>query len=133
MVSDVRKAGGTPVLVTSLSRRSYNSTGQIVLNLAPQVNSTLAVAARTCAAYIDLNRASTAYLNAIGQDAAWQYNLIPTDRTHLNYQGSIVFGNMVGDLLKKSKVGHEVKEYLKLNQTIVKAIAAGTFILPELT
>ena len=134
MVSDVRTAGGTPILVTFLSRRNYNAaTNQIILNLAPQVAATLAVASQTKSAYIDLNKASTKYLNEIGSTDAWLYNLNPIDQTHLNTAGSIVFGNMVGELIEGSKVGGKVNEYLKHNQTIMRDIEKGAFILPNVT
>lgn len=134
MVSDVRTAGGTPILVTSLSRRNYNTTtNQIILNLAPQVTATLSVASQTKSAYIDLNKASTKYLNEIRSTDAWLYNLNPTDQTHLNAAGSIVFGNMVEELIEGSKVGGKVKEYLKVNQTIIRDIHKGVFILPNVT
>lgn len=133
-VSDVRVAGGTPILVTSLSRRSFStSTGKIALNLAVQVNATLRVAAATKAAYIDLNKASTDYLNAIGQENAWKYNLLPADRTHLNWVGSVVFGNMVGNLIEESSIRKKVEDYIRLDKKIVKALKKGEFIYPETT
>ena len=73
------------------------------------------------------------YLNLIGQASAWQYNLLPADRTHLNYPGSLVFGNLVGSLIVKANVGKGVKKYFELNKTIIKAIDKGTFIFPEVT
>ena len=130
-VSDVRTAGGTPILVTSLSRRNFNSTGQVTLNLAPQVAATLRVAAETGSAYIDLNKASVAYLSAIGLTNAYKYNLKPEDRTHLNYPGSLVFGNIVGSLIEQSQVAKEVRNYIKGDKAILKAVKNGQFIFPE--
>lgn len=133
-VSDVRVAGGTPILVTSLSRRSWStSTGQVALNLAVQVNATLRVAAATGAAFIDLNKYSTAYLNAIGQDNAWTYNLNPTDRTHLNWVGSVVFGNLVGNLIEESSIRKKVEDWIRLDKKVVKALKAGVYIFPDTT
>lgn len=131
MVSDVRAAGGTPILVTSLSRRNFNSTtGKVILDLAPQVNATLAAAKEVRSAYIDLNKYSMAYLNAIGETDALLYDRIPGDNTHLNVGGDFLFGNMVGWLIDGSEVGKDVKEYTCLNQTIIRDIEEGVFILP---
>lgn len=95
-----------------------------------QVASTIKVAAETGSSYIDLNKASTDYLNAIGQASAWEYNLLPADRTHLNYPGSLVFGNLVAKLIVEAEVGKGVKKYFDINKTIIKAIDKGTFIFP---
>jgi lysophospholipase L1-like esterase len=130
MVSDVKTAGGTPVLVTPLSRRNFNSTGFVVKDLAAQVAAVLAVASDIKSAFIDLNQYSMKYLNAIGETDAWLYDRISGDNTHLNVAGDILFGNMVAWLLEGSKVGSEVEGYLKYNETIVEDIEEGKFILP---
>lgn len=131
MVSDVREAGGTPILVTSLSRRNFNTTtGLVIEDLAPQVAATLAAAKAVGSAYIDLNKYSMAYLNAIGQNDSLLYDRIAGDNTHLNVGGDFLFGNMVGWLIEGSKVGKEVEEYICLNRTIIRDIEEGVFILP---
>ncbi|RAL14794.1 putative esterase [Aspergillus homomorphus CBS 101889] len=102
-VTEVRAAGGNPILVTPLSRRGYdNSTGvpRVVENLAAQRAATIAAARATGATFIDLNEASTRYLNSIGPADAWTYNLNPEDQTHLNAQGSVVFGGLVALLIE---------------------------------
>lgn len=129
MTQAVTTAGGTPILITSLSRRKYTSTGFISPDLADVVNATLAVAAELDVAYIDLNKASMAYLNAVGPVDGVKYNRIATDYTHLNPAAGIVFGNMVAELILGSKVGSAVKAYIGPNATIVKDIAAGVFVI----
>lgn len=62
------------------------------------------------------------------------YNLIPTDNTHLNKAGSLVFGNMVSGLIDeamKTEHGHGIEVYTHPNETIWEAIEAGRFILPS--
>lgn len=131
-VTEVRREGGTPILVTPLSRRQWStSTGKVNLNLAVQVNATLRVAAATNSAFIDLNKASVDYLNAIGQENAQQYNLQPTDRTHLNWVGSVVFGNLVGALIEESTIGRKVEDWIKVDNKIVKSIKKGEFVFPS--
>ena len=128
-VSDVRLAGGTPILVTSLTRRGFSG-GKVIENLVPQVNATLKVASETKAAVVDLNKASTKYVNAIGSTNADLYNLKPGDRTHLNWSGGVVFANLVSSLIEGSEVGKKVRKYIQLNETIIAAIENGQFILP---
>ncbi|KAG8628922.1 hypothetical protein KVT40_002787 [Elsinoe batatas] len=126
-VAEVRAVPATPVLVTSLSRRSYKN-GTVVLNLADVRAAALQAAENSGAAIIDLNEKSTAYLNAIGETNAQQYNLNPTDTTHLNVAGSVVFGSMVAGLLDEEV--KEVRKYVKPVKEIAEAIEEGKFILP---
>ncbi|KAF4305568.1 putative gdsl-like lipase acylhydrolase protein [Botryosphaeria dothidea] len=78
-VDEVRDAGGYPILVSSLSRRGYED-GRVVENLANETAAALSVAEEKGALSINLNKASTDYLNAIGSEDAWTYNLTPDDR-----------------------------------------------------
>jgi lysophospholipase L1-like esterase len=57
--------------------------------------------------YIDLNKASTKYMNQIGQANAEKYNRQKDDRTHLNSHGTEVFGRMVADLIMERLPGLE--------------------------
>ncbi|CZT11461.1 related to acetylesterase [Rhynchosporium agropyri] len=127
---EVIAAGGTPILVTSLSRRRYVN-GSIDLDLVEQVKATLAVASDLKAAVIDLNAASMKYLNAIGETKARTYDKVLDDSTHLNPNAGLVFGNMVAGLILESSVGHLVKPYVKEDASIKAAIAAGKYILPS--
>jgi len=73
--------------------------------------------------WIDLNRASTDYVNAIGPEASWNYNYLPDDRTHLNEWGSVVFGRLVSDLLvEKYK---DIKVWTKANETLSGLLREG--------
>ncbi|RAL58149.1 hypothetical protein DID88_002353 [Monilinia fructigena] len=132
--SDVVTAGATPILVTSLSRRGFTDAGVVKEDLAVQVNATIEVAKSIGAFYIDLNRASTDYLNDIGATNAATYNRIATDFTHLNAAGSVLFGNMVSGLIRNevgTSSGIDIKTYTKQNATIAADIASGTYILPS--
>jgi lysophospholipase L1-like esterase len=70
---------------------------------------------------IDLNAASLAYVNAIGRDASWVYNWGPTDYTHLNPKGEVVFGRMVADLIIKAHPA--LKRWIKADEELSYAIA----------
>ncbi|KAJ8065843.1 hypothetical protein OCU04_004947 [Sclerotinia nivalis] len=134
MAEDVVAAGATPILVTPISRRKFSSSGGVAQDLAVQANATISVAQSIGAFYIDLNRASTDYINDIGATNAETYNLTPTDFTHMNPAASVVFGNMVSELIGKSvgsALGFDIKTYTTPNATIAKDIASGTYIFPS--
>lgn len=84
---------------------------------------------------INLNAAANAYLNAIGKANAILYNLAPSDFTHLNAAGSVVFGNLVAVLMTEVKgvVGASLRTALAPRADVVAAIAKGSFILPNTT
>ena len=115
-------------------QRNYqdNADGEprIVENLADVVAGTKQAAANSGAATIDLNAASTQYLNAIGHDDAWTYNLNPDDETHLNDVGSVVFGSMVAELLDQELP--ELRKWVRPVRQIFKAIRRGEYIYPQL-
>jgi len=129
-VEEVRLVPATPILVTSLSRRRFsNSTGKVTENLADVSAATKDAAEQTGAYIIDLNAASTSYLNAIGPEKAAMYNLNPTDFTHLNSQGSELFGNMVAGLIEEEV--REVERYVQEEKEIAKAVGKGVYWFPE--
>lgn len=98
MANQVKAAGGTPIILTSLTRRGFKS-GELVDNLADVSEAAKKAAAAVDVAVLDLNAVSRAYVQAIGSADADKYNLASTDRTHLNPHGEAVFGRMVADLL----------------------------------
>ncbi|KAF8071903.1 SGNH hydrolase [Lyophyllum atratum] len=105
MVQQIRAIGGEPVLVTSLTRRSFNANGTIADTLGPWADATILVARQQNTHLIDLHKFSIAYVQAIGPDAAHRLNRLPDDNTHLNVNGTTVFGRMVADLLSISFPG----------------------------
>ncbi len=104
-ISDLRKIGAKPVLVTSLTRRNFNPQGKIVADqlesyadvqaggtgedyLADYVAATRAVAAEEKVPLIDLNARSIEQMNEIGPKAAVGYDLKKGDTTHLSPDGA---------------------------------------------
>ena len=114
-IRDVREAGGLPVLVTSLSRRSYKD-GVLVEDLKEYAAAAKQVAAEENVTVIDLNAMSTALLKAMTQEQADSFDATghadqaaenaaaKRDRTHLNAKGQAVFGRMVADALARAEV-----------------------------
>lgn len=124
-IADVRVIGAVPVLVTSLSRRTFKD-GKVIEDLTAYVNATKAVGAEDGITVIDLNAISTALLNKMTQEEADKFDadqhpdakaenpatvnaVAPEsqpklDRTHLNAHGQQVFGRIVADQLIRTQV-----------------------------
>ncbi|KAI3609303.1 carbohydrate esterase family 12 protein [Moniliophthora roreri] len=105
MVQELQALEAEPVLVTSLTRRNFNSNGTINDILGPWADETKLIAKQQGTHLLDLLATSIKYCEAIGPDASHRLNLGSTDKTHLNVPGSIVFGRMVADLLNASFPG----------------------------
>jgi lysophospholipase L1-like esterase len=120
--ADVRAIGGVPVLVTSLSRRTFRD-GHVVQDLKAYADATKKVGAELGITVVDLNAMSTALLNHMTQEQADAFDAVghadaaaenakpALDRTHLNAHGQEVFGRMVADALVRTQVelGPDVK------------------------
>jgi lysophospholipase L1-like esterase len=128
-IDDVRAIGAVPVLVTSLSRRTFKD-GKVVEDLTDYVNATREVGARNYITVIELNALSTALLNRGTQEQADKFDKgndpdtgkpvavaadttatgvdapapAALDRTHLNPYGQKVFGRLVADAIVKTQV-----------------------------
>jgi lysophospholipase L1-like esterase len=131
-IADVRAIGAVPVLVTSLSRRTYKD-GVLVEDLTPYVEAAKKVGAEEYITVIDLNALSVAMLKRMTQAEADKFDkgndpatgkpavTVPDavsatasgidaakgpalDRTHLNPYGQKVFGRMVADQIVRTQV-----------------------------
>ncbi|KFA66939.1 hypothetical protein S40285_05761 [Stachybotrys chlorohalonatus IBT 40285] len=123
-IGDVQAAGGTPIIITSLTRRTFSG-GAVVENLVNERRIAIEAAEESGVLYLDLNRASTDYINAIGSVNADYYNWGPGDRTHLNPAGTTVFGRLVADLLLEERA--DLDAYLTKNQELSDKLSAGEF------
>ncbi len=115
-IADVRAVGGVPVLVTSLSRRTFKN-GKVIEDLNDYAAATRKVGAEQGITVIDLNRISTELLDHMTQEQADEFDAvghadaaaenksaIKLDRTHLNAHGQAVFGRIVADQLVRTQV-----------------------------
>ena len=118
-IKDVRSIGAVPVLVTSLSRRTFKD-GKVVEDLKDYAAATKKVGAEEFVTVVDLNAMSTALLNRMGQeeadkldkttggdiagDARTAVGKTAIDRTHLNPAGQKIFGRMVADAVVRTQV-----------------------------
>jgi lysophospholipase L1-like esterase len=114
---ETRAAGGIPVLVTPLTRRTFKG-AYLADDLAPWAAATRGAAAQEHAALLDLNADSVAAVQAMGQDEADTLAVVPRppgygdpvdlskveragaaktafDRTHLGTKGADFFARMV--------------------------------------
>ncbi|KAM0327488.1 hypothetical protein ACHAQA_005776 [Verticillium albo-atrum] len=128
LANEVIEAGGTPILITSLTRRAFNASG-VIQNLNEHSAAAIAAAKDVGVQWLDLNKASTAYVNAIGLENSTYYDLAPKDRTHLNAAGEIVFGRLVADLLLQKR--KDLGRYLKKNKALSAKLKAGEFATGE--
>ncbi|KAI1159674.1 SGNH hydrolase-type esterase domain-containing protein [Nemania serpens] len=120
---DVRRLGGTPLLLTPLTRRAFTAPHTATDSLHDQRLATISAARVSRTAYLDLNAASLAYVDAIGEAAAHAYNLNAADNTHLNDWGSVVFGRLVADLLLAREPG--LGRWVVANETMSALIREG--------
>ena len=104
-IDDARRAGATPVLVTSITRRIFGASGKIESDLQPYVAAAQQVAAEKGVALVDLHAKSIEVLDRIGPAAALAFDVTRADgtpdKTHLSRAASLVFGGIVADELAR--------------------------------
>lgn len=133
-VDEVRAAGGTPILLTPLTRRSFKD-GKLNNDLLAWADATRKVATDKGVQVLDLNALSAAAVQAMGEEEADTLALAPKpasapaagdpaatepqgqpkslfDRTHVGPKGAALFASMVA------------KELLKLRPELAPAAAA---------
>jgi lysophospholipase L1-like esterase len=131
LAADAVQAGAIPIVVTSLTRRVFKTSTSPELverNLLDVVVGAKTAAERGHYHLIDLNQMSTDYCNSVGTAASHKYNLDPTDTTHLNDKGSIVFGAMVAELLRWAIPW--LGQYVAPDQDLIVALREVAFLLP---
>ncbi|MDR3735397.1 MAG: rhamnogalacturonan acetylesterase [Acidobacteriaceae bacterium] len=117
-IAETRAIGAVPVVVTSLSRRTYKD-GKVVEDLKPYAAAARQVGQEENVTVVDLNSISTGMLSKMTQEQADQFDASAhpdakaensdkakpsLDRTHLNAYGQKVFGRLVADNLIRTQV-----------------------------
>ena len=102
-IDQARAAGGTPVLVTPVQRRTYSSNGKLNNSLLPYADAMKAVAAGRKVDVIDLNASSGRLYEQLGTAANEVVANAPTDRTHFNEQGARMMAHLVMQELTQVK------------------------------
>lgn len=111
-VADIRAVGGTPILVTSLTRRNFQDGHLIVDPLEKYAAATREVAEEDSVALVDLYRLSRRLVEPMTQEQADQFDMLhhddakaegatatTPDRTHLNAIGKKTFGDMMAQAI----------------------------------
>lgn len=122
-VERVRKAGGKPIILSSVTRRSFDENGRIVsnmiksekysykANLTAYAQAAQALATKLKVPFIDLHAVSIEHHNKIGREESMTYNFKEGDKTHFNQKG----GEAITDLILKElkTVVPELAAYVK--------------------
>lgn len=113
-VREARERGGIPVLLTPVSRRSFDSSGAFVDRHGDYPGTVREVAAELSVPLIDLHKTSVELLQRLGPEQSirlflWtepgEYRLIPQgkrDNTHFTKRGAIEFASMVATGIRES-------------------------------
>ncbi|HSP17825.1 MAG TPA: pectinesterase family protein [Thermoanaerobaculia bacterium] len=121
-VDEARAAGIKPILVTPLTRRYFNAEGRIRSDLVERAEVTRQVAAEKNVPLIDLHARSIELLEHLGPSISSAISPLKTDgtfdKTHLNREGSAMFGALVAE-----ELGRVVPE-------LAPHIRAGTLPIP---
>ena len=122
-VDRIKRVGGKPVIVSSVTRRTFDENGKIVsellksekytykATLTEYANAAEALAEELNLPFIDLHRASIAHHNSIGTEASMAYNFKEGDLTHFNKKGAEAITDLILEELKTALP--ELAVYLK--------------------
>ena len=106
-----KQVGSKPILVSSVTRRTFGKDGVVHPSLLPWAKAVKALATEMNVPFIDLHTASVNYHNKIGEKASMALNAEPKDKTHLNRKGAVAIANLVVNELKHA--APELAAYLK--------------------
>ncbi len=115
-VAEARAIGAKPILVTSLTRRNFDQSGngKLAPSLVPYVEAMKKLAAEKHVPLVDLHARSVEYCEKIGSEETARLNPVAKDgkpdTTHLNAQGRLVFAQLVVEELRQ--VVPELAPYL---------------------
>ncbi len=124
-ISEVKKKGGIPVLVTSMHRRSFDSTGHIINTLGDYPEAVRQTAAEENVFLIDLNAMSEIMYEAWGPQKSlkafvhYPANTFPgqdkklEDNTHFNTYGAYQIARYIVQGIKDNKL--PIAKYLQKN------------------
>jgi lysophospholipase L1-like esterase len=103
-VDETRKHGGIPVLVTSVSRRTFDDQGKITDSFKGFTQAVREVAKEKNAPLVDLQNMAAAFYEALGVEKSHQAFATPTEGTHHNDYGSYEVAKCVLMGIKQNKL-----------------------------
>lgn len=113
-IDRIKKAGGKPVIVSSVVRRSFSKDDKIVANMVKNEKYSYKanlkayakvaefVARKNSLPFIDLYSLSEAHHNAIGRKESMTYNFKEGDKTHFNKKGGAAIADLIIPALIKA-------------------------------
>ncbi len=101
-IGDTRKAGARPILVTSVSRRTFGPDGKITTTLQPYADAMKRVAKQENVPLIDLHASSMALLNRLGDKGSAYISPSAGDHSHFSDRGAKDIARLVADALRKA-------------------------------
>ena len=100
-IAEARLRGATPILVTSMQRRTFDEHGRIKNTHGDYPAAVRQLAAEEKVALVDLDRASTAFYEALGPDRApLAFSAGGKDATHHNNYGGFQLAKVVAQALR---------------------------------
>lgn len=94
-VDETRAASATPIFVTPMYRRTFDSDGKLTDILKPYADAMKAVASEKKVALIDLHTASGELFRKLGKEHCPELANSPTDFTHFNEKGARAMTELV--------------------------------------
>jgi lysophospholipase L1-like esterase len=104
LVSETRKRGATPVLLTSVNRRNFNDQGKVYSTLGDYPEAVRQVAGEEKVALIDLNSMSKAFYEALGPEKS-ALAFKEGDGTHHNNYGAYELARCIVEGIKANNLG----------------------------
>ena len=102
-ISEARAHGATPILVTSMNRRTFDANGVITNSLGDFPDAVRETAREDNVALIDLNAMSKRFYEALGPDRSLQA-FAPGDATHHNNYGAYELARCVVESIRSQKL-----------------------------
>jgi lysophospholipase L1-like esterase len=121
-IDEVRKKGGTPVIVTSTNRRSFGPDGKVFNSLGDYPDAARKVAMEEKVAIIDLNAMTKVFYEALGPDRSkkafviYPANSFPgqtkdfNDNTHFNGYGAYELAKCIVQGIRNNHI--DIEKYL---------------------
>ena len=102
-ITEARAHGTTPVLITSMHRRTFDTKGNITNSLGDFPEAVRRVAAEESVSLVDLNAMSKTFYEAIGPEASREA-FAPGDGTHHNNYGAYELARCVIESIRQQKL-----------------------------
>jgi lysophospholipase L1-like esterase len=104
-VDETRKRGGVPVLITSVSRRTFGPDGKITNSFGGYTDAVRSVAKEKACALIDLQASSARFYEALGDEKSHLAFATMQEGTHHNNYGSYEIAKCIVLGIKQARLG----------------------------